>query len=45
MFKRTLQQQQQFKNSAYIKYSKKGYFIKNYKNSQQNYIVKGINTV
>ena len=44
MFKRTLQQQQQFKNSAYIKYGKKSYFIKNYKGSQQNYIVKGINT-
>jgi hypothetical protein len=28
MFKRTPQQQQWFNNSAYIKYSKKNYFVK-----------------
>ena len=43
MFKRTLQQQQQFKNSVYIKRSKKGYFIRDYKGGQQNYTVKGTN--
>ena len=44
MFKQTLQQQQQFKDGAYIKYNKKGYFIKDYKSSQQNHAVKGTNT-
>ena len=43
MFKRTLQQQQQFKNSVYIKCGKKGYFARNCKGGQQNYTVKGIN--
>ena len=43
MFKRTLQQQQQFKNSIYIKCSRKSYFTKDYKGGQQNYIVKGTN--
>ena len=43
MFKQTLQQQQQFKNGACIKYSKKGYFAKNYKNGQQSYVAKGTN--
>jgi hypothetical protein len=28
MFKQTLQQEQWFKDSVYIKYSKKGHFIK-----------------
>ena len=44
MFKRTSQQQQQFKNSAYIKYSKKNHFTKDCKNGQQNYAAKGTNT-
>ena len=43
MFKRTLQQQQWFKDSVCIKYGKKSYFIKDCKNSQQNYIVKSTN--
>ena len=43
MFKQTLQQQQQFKNGICIKYGKKGYFIKDYKSGQQNYVVKGTN--
>ena len=43
MFKRTLQQQQQFKDSAYIKCGKKGYFTKDCKSGQQNYAVKGTN--
>ena len=43
MFKQTPQQQQQFKNSVYIKYGRKGHFIKDYKGGQQNYIVKGTN--
>ena len=43
MFKRTLQQQQQFKNGIYIKCGKKSHFIKDYKGSQQSYTVKGIN--
>ena len=43
MFEWTLQQQQQFKDSVYIKYGKKGYFTKNCKRGQQNYAVKGIN--
>jgi hypothetical protein len=30
MFKRTLQQEQWFKDSAYIKYGKKGHFVKEY---------------
>ena len=44
MFKQTLQQQQQFKDSVYIKYGKKSHFVRDYKGSQQNYAVKGINT-
>ena len=32
-----------FKDNIYIKYSRKGYFIKDYKGGQQNYIVKGTN--
>ena len=43
MFKRTLQQQQQFKNSVYIKCGRKGYFAKDCKRGQQNYVVKGTN--
>ena len=43
MFKRTLQQQQQFKNGACIKCGKKNYFAKDYKGSQQSHIVKGMN--
>ena len=43
MFKRTLQQQQQFKDSVYIKYGRKGHFAKDCKGGQQNYIVKGTN--
>ena len=43
MFKRTLQQQQQFKDSAYIKYGKKGHFTKDYKGGQQNHAAKGTN--
>jgi Mg2+/Co2+ transporter CorB len=35
MFKRTLQQKQWFKDSAYIKYSKKSYFIKEYSTAQK----------
>jgi hypothetical protein len=34
MFKQTLQQEQWFKNSVYIKYGKKGYFIKKYSTAQ-----------
>jgi hypothetical protein len=30
MFKQTLQQEQWFKDSVYIKYIKKGHFIKEY---------------
>ena len=44
MFKRILQQQQQFKDGAYIKCGKKSYFIKNCKSGQQNYAAKGTNT-
>ena len=43
MFKRTLQQQQWFKDGVYIKYNRKGHFAKNYRGGQQNYIVKGTN--
>ena len=43
MFKWTLQQQQQFKDSVYIKCGRKGYFTKDCKGGQQNYIVKGTN--
>ena len=43
MSKRTLQQQQQFKDGIYIKCGKKGYFIKNCKGGQQSYTVKGTN--
>ena len=43
MFKRTLQQQEQFKDGVYIKYGKKGHFTKDCKGSQQNYTVKGTN--
>ena len=43
MFKQTLQQQQQFKNSIYIKCGRKGHFTKNCKGGQQNYVVKGTN--
>ena len=43
MFKRTLQQQQWFKNGIYIKCGRKGYYAKDYKGGQQNYIVKGTN--
>ena len=42
-FKRTLQQQQQFKDGIYIKYGRKGHFTKNCKGGQQNYVVKGTN--
>ena len=42
MFKQTLQQQQQFRDSIYIKCRYKGYYTKNCKDSQQNYTVKGI---
>ena len=45
MIKRTPQQQQQFKDGVCIKYGKKGHFTKDYKNGQQNYIVKDINLV
>ena len=44
MFERTLQQQQQFKDGAYMKCGKKGYFTKNCKGSQQNHAAKGTNT-
>ena len=43
MFKQTLQQQQWFKDGIYIKYGRKGYFAKDCKGGQQNYIVKGTN--
>ena len=43
MFKRILQQQQQFKNGVYIKCGKKGYFARDYKGNQQSHTVKGIN--
>ena len=43
MFKRTLQQQHWFKDGIYIKCGRKGYFIKDCKGGQQNYIVKGTN--
>jgi hypothetical protein len=34
MFKQTLQQQQWFNDGVYIKYSKKGHFIKEYSTTQ-----------
>ena len=43
MFKQTPQQQQWFKDSIYIKYSRKGHFIKDCKGGQQNHIVNGTN--
>ena len=43
MFEQTLQQQQQFKDSVYIKYGRKSHFAKDYKRGQQNYTVKGTN--
>ena len=43
MFKQTLQQQQQFKDSVYIKCGRKGHFTKDCKGGQQNYIIKGTN--
>ena len=42
MFKQTLQRQQWFKSTIYIKYGKKGYFTKDCKGGQQSYTVKGI---
>ena len=45
MFKQTPQQQQWFKDGTYIKYSRKGHFTRDYKGGQQNYIVKGTNTL
>ena len=45
MFKWTPQQQQQFKDSVYIKCGRKGYFAKDYKGGQQNYTVKGTNAL
>ena len=41
----TLQQDKQFKEGAYINYGKQGYFARNYKDGQSNYIVKGTRPV
>ena len=41
MFRRTLQQDKWYKEGAYINCGKQGYFAKNYKDGQYNYIVKG----
>ena len=35
MFKQSPQQEQWFKDSVYIKYSKKGYFVKEYGTAQK----------
>ena len=42
MFKRTLQQDKQFKEKAYIKYKKRGYYTRDYRQGQRINIVKGI---
>ena len=45
MFKQTLQQQQQFRDSVYIKYSKKGYYTKKYRNIVQGKLLKFISKI
>ena len=42
MFERTLQQNKQFKEGAYIKYKKQGYYAKDYRQGQRTNIVKDI---
>ena len=42
MFKRTLQQDKQFKKGVCIKYKKYKYFIRNYRQGQKTNIVKSI---
>ena len=41
MFKRTLQQDKQFKEGAYMKYKKQGYYARDYKQNQRTNVVKG----
>ena len=41
MFKRTLQQDKWFKERAYIKYKKQGYYARDYRQSQRINAVKG----
>ena len=42
MFKQTPQQDKQYKEEAYIKYKKQGYFIKDYRQGQRTNTVKNI---
>ena len=42
MFKQTLQQNKQFKERAYIKYKKQGYYTRDYRQNQRTNTVKGI---
>ena len=41
MFKRTPQQDKQFKEGAYIKYKKQGHYTRDYKQGQRTNIIKG----
>ena len=41
MFKWTLQQDKWFKEGAYIKYKKQGYYTRDYRQGQRTNIVKG----
>ena len=41
MFKRTLQQNKQFKEGIYIKYKKQRYYTKDYRQGQRTNTVKG----
>ena len=43
MFERTPQQDKWFKERAYIKYKKQGYYTKNYRQGQRTNTVKGTN--
>ena len=43
MFEQTLQQDKWFKEGAYIKYKKQGYYTKDYRQSQRTNTVKGTN--
>ena len=43
MFKQTLQQDKQFKEKAYIKYKKQGYYTRDYRQGQRINTVKGTN--
>ena len=45
MFEQTLQQDKQYKEGAYIKYKKQGYYAKNYKQGQGINTVKGTSTL